>query len=177
MPAPLADEIIVRVEEARELYHRLVLVVGPMRSGKTQAIRAVADDRGWPVVNVNLRVSERMLELTQRQRALRAPRLLADVVSEAGDDVVLLDNLEMLFSPDLALDPLRLLQGLSRNRTVVAAWCGEYDGTYLTYAEPGHPEWKRDTYPERGIVTASMTTSSPEQPDPSIPNAAGEPQA
>jgi len=171
------DEIIARVEEAKELYHRLVLVVGPMRSGKTQALRALADDRGWPLINANLQISERMLELTQRQRALRAPRLLDDVVSEVGDDVVLLDNLEMLFSPDLALDPLRLLQGLSRNRTVVATWCGEYDGTYLTYAEPGHPEWKRDTYPERRIVAVSEPTSSHGHPDPTNPNAAGEQQA
>jgi hypothetical protein len=177
MPAPLADEIISRVVEARELYHRLVLVVGPMRSGKTQALRAVAKDRGWPLINVNLQISERMLELTQRQRALRAPRLLDDVVSDANDDVVLLDNLEMLFSPDLALDTLRLLQGLSRNRTVVATWCGGYDGTYLTYAEPGHPEWKRDPYPERGIVAASESPSSHDHQDPTSANAAGEQQA
>ncbi|MEN6474686.1 MAG: BREX-3 system P-loop-containing protein BrxF, partial [Syntrophaceae bacterium] len=39
--------------------------------------------------------------------------------------VVLLDNIEILFDVSLKQDPLRLLQGLSRNTTLVAAWSGE----------------------------------------------------
>ena len=37
---------------------------------------------------------------------------------------MLLDHLEILFDPALEQDPLRLLQGVSRDRTVVAAWPG-----------------------------------------------------
>ena len=37
-------------------------------------------------------------------------------------DVVLLDNIELLFAVEFAQDPLRLLQSLSRNVTIVAAW-------------------------------------------------------
>ena len=50
-------------------------------------------------------------------------------------ELILLDNIELLFAVELAQDPLRLLQSLSRNRTVIASWPGTFDGQSLTYAE------------------------------------------
>lgn len=152
MATPLSERILARRPEAAGLYHRLVLVVGPPRTGKTKALQELAKAEGWALINVNLRLSELLLELTQKQRALRVPRLLGDLSSKAPGDVVLLDNIELLFSPELAQDPLRLLQGLSRNRTVVATWCGTFENEYLAYAEPGHPEAKRYARPEALIV-------------------------
>jgi hypothetical protein len=84
-----------------------------------------------------------MLDLTERQRALQLPRLLAEIVGASAADVVLLDNVEVLFDISLKQDPLRLLQGLSRNRTVVVAWSGSIHGEHMVYAKPGHPEYKR----------------------------------
>jgi hypothetical protein len=73
-----------------------------------------------------------MLDLTERKRALRLPRLLAEIVGASAADVVLLDNVEVLFD----VSPLRLLQGLSRNKTVVAAWSGSIHGEHMVYATP-----------------------------------------
>ena len=65
------------------------------------------------------------------------------IVGATADDVILLDNVEVLFDVSLKQDPLRLLQGLSRNKTVVAAWSGSIDGEHMLYATPGHPEYRR----------------------------------
>ena len=129
-------------------------MVGPAQSGKTAALRQLQDQFGWPLANLNLRLSERLLELTGRQRALRLPRLLDDLVAELAGEVVLLDNLEMLFHPDLQQDPLRLLQGLSRNRTIVASWRGHVHCSSLVYATPDHPEYRRYEAPQTLIVVA-----------------------
>ena len=59
-----------------------------------------------------------MLDLTERQRALQLPRLLSEVVNIYQSDVILLDNIEILFDVSLKQKPLRLLQDLSRNKTV-----------------------------------------------------------
>jgi len=149
----LAARIEGAAQDAASAYHRLVLVVGPARSGKTAALRHLACEQGWALVNVNLRLSESLLELTQRQRALRTSRIVGEIVEGAEGETVILDNLEILFSADLQLDPLRLLQGLSRNRTVVAAWPGTIDADTLLYGEPGHPEYRRETKPEAIIVS------------------------
>jgi hypothetical protein len=174
MAAPLVVRILTRVVRANEMYHRLVLVVGPARSGKTGALRDLAASRGWPFINVNLRLSERLLDLTQRQRSLRAARLLAEVVEAEPGDVVALDNLELLFSPELALDPLRLLQGISRNRTIVAAWCGGFDGHHLTYAEPGHPEEKHYSRPQVIVVSVEDNRHQGDTPVAGVPLGAEE---
>jgi hypothetical protein len=153
MAEPLADRVIKRIGQAAELYHRLVMLVAPAGSGKTAALQDVHERTMAPLVNVNLELSRRMLDLTERQRALQLPRLLAEIVGASAADVVLLDNVEVLFDVSLKQDPLRLLQGLSRNKTVVAAWSGSIDGEHMVYATPGHPEYKR--YPLRDFLVVN----------------------
>ena len=150
MAEPLADRVIKRIGQAAELYHRLVMLVAPAGAGKTAALQDVRERTAAPLVNVNLELSRRMLDLTERQRALQLPRLLAEIVGASAADVVLLDNVEVLFDVSLKQDPLRLLQGLSRNKTVVAAWSGSIDGEHMVYATPDHPEYKR--YPLRDFL-------------------------
>jgi hypothetical protein len=88
---------------------------------------------------------------------LQTPRLLADIVDRNGGPVVLLDNIEILFDVSLKHDPLRLLQGLSRNRTVVAAWNGAVTDRFLFYAQLEHPEYRR--YPVDGLLIVSPQIS------------------
>jgi hypothetical protein len=153
MAEPLADKVIRRIGQAAELYHRLIMVVAPAGAGKTAALQDVHERTSAPLVNVNLDLSRSMLDLTERQRALQVPRLLAGIVDASAADVILLDNIEVLFDVSLKQDPLRLLQGLSRNKTVVAAWSGSIDGEYMVYATPDHPEYRR--YPLRDFLVVN----------------------
>ena len=153
MAEPLAEQILGKVEQVATLYYRLLLVVAPAGAGKTTALQDVRDRAGIPLVNVNLELSCRMLELTERQRALQLPHILREIVSNGDNVMILLDNIEVLFDLTLQQDPLRLLQGLSRNRTVVAAWNGSVSNGSLTYATPDHPEYRR--YPIRDHLVVS----------------------
>lgn len=149
MGEPLSEKVLARVDKVAELYYRLLLVVAPSGSGKTPALWDVAERKGVPLVNLNREVAERLLDLTDRQRALQLPGVLEDVVG-ADPSLIVLDNIEILFDVAFEQDPLRLLQRLSRNRTVVASWNGTVDGGYLVYATPDHPEYRR--YPARELV-------------------------
>lgn len=158
MAEPLADQVMRKIKQAAELYHRLMLVVAPAGAGKTTALTYVKERIGAPLVNVNLELSRRMLELTERQRALQLPRLLREIVDDAASEVVLLDNLEILFDVSLQQDPLRLLQGLSRNKTVVAAWNGSIDKDHMSYAVPDHPEYRRYLVRDFLVASPEVTT-------------------
>ena len=138
-------------------YYKLVLVVGPSRSGKTTALRRLSTERSWPLVNVNLALSEGLLELTSRQRALNSSKLLDKVTNEPSGDVLLLDNIEILFDCTLRLDPLRLLQRIARQRSIIASWPGHYDGGSLTYAAPSHPEFRQYQDPDVVVVPTVRT--------------------
>lgn len=155
MAEPLADQIRREINEVRSLYYRLILIVGPTKSGKTSALQEVSELTSAPLVNVNLELSRRMLDLTERQRALQLQleRILGEIVGEATGELILLDNIEILFDVRLKQDPLRLLQGLSRKKTVVAAWNGSIVDGQITYAVPDHPEYRR--YPIRDFLVVS----------------------
>ena len=88
----LADEVIRRVDQAVELYHRLIILVAQAGGGKTAALQDVHQRTVAPLVNVNLELSRRTLDLTEHQRALQLPRLLAEIVAASVADVILLDN-------------------------------------------------------------------------------------
>ena len=158
MPKTFFDQLVEKIKEASSLYNRLVLVVAPSGSGKTSVLREAQNSLGAPLLNINLEISRRMLELTNRQRALQVPRLLEDLLRAAASDMVFLDNIEILFEVSLKQDPLRLLQGISRNRTIIAAWNGEIKDNYLIYATPEHPEYKRYPTQDLLIVTSNSDT-------------------
>ena len=141
MAMPINDKIKQSLQAAEGLYHRLVLLVGETGSGKTGVLRDVAEEFGTSVINVNLALSIELLELTAKQRALQLPGIFNQIVRNSLSPVVL-DNLEIIFDKDLKQDPLRLLQGLSRNHTVVASWNGKYSSGRLLYAETGHSEYR-----------------------------------
>jgi hypothetical protein len=140
-----ADDMLAKLEgaiqQAASQYFRLVVLVGAPRSGKTATLQSIAEKLGCEVVNVNLELSKSMLDLTRSQRSRQVERLLRESIAAVPGQVVLLDNLEILFDTGLEVEPLRLLQVSSRNRTIVASWSGSYLDSTLTYAEPGHPEF------------------------------------
>lgn len=141
MSGAIQSKIKTSLVTAESLYHRLVLVVGENKSGKSAVLRDVANEFNIPVTNVNLDISALLLDLTSKQRSLRLPELLGEILNNAHPCVIL-DNIEILFDKDLRQDPLRILQGISRNCTVIASWGGSFSNGRLQYAEPGHSEYR-----------------------------------
>lgn len=141
MVESIQDKLRRALQAADGLFYRLVLLVGESGSGKTAVLRKVANELGIQPINLNLALSELLLELTPKQRSMRLPELLDRVVN-TGHSIVILDNLEILFAKELHQDPLKLLQRISRNRSVVASWNGTFRAGKLVYAETGHPEYR-----------------------------------
>lgn len=156
MVESIHDKIKQSLTAAEALYHRLVLLVGQPGSGKTSILRSVAEEFGTSAININLEISRELLELTVKQRSLRLPGIL-DQIAEKAQSPVVLDNLEILFDKDLKQDPLRLLQGISRNRAVVASWNGTMNSGRLLYAETGHPEYRSYEAVDALIVSTDGT--------------------
>jgi ABC-type cobalamin/Fe3+-siderophores transport system ATPase subunit len=153
----VVDQLRQRLTGIADNYNRLVLLVGPSGSGRTAALRVLADAEKVPVLNVGTEISRRLLDLTERQRVLQLPKLLEEAVAGLPQDLTILDNTEVLFNPVLKQDPLRLLRGLSRDRTIVASWLGDVDGAQLTYAIPEHPEFRR--YPSADQLVVCLRHS------------------
>jgi len=149
----LINRLFASIEQAAYLYYRLVIIVAPSGEGKTEVLKEVSNRLKLPIINMNLELSRLLLDLTQKQRTLQLPKILEDIVAKYPDDTVLVDNIELLFDQTLGQDPLRLLQSISRNRTVVCSWNGNFEDGYITYAAVGHPEYRRYQVNDFLVVT------------------------
>jgi Cdc6-like AAA superfamily ATPase len=154
----IQDKLKQSLKAVDGLYCRLILLVGDVDSGKTVTLHEIADELCVPVINVNLEISSKLLELTAKQRTLHLPRLLEEI-TERGNSTLVLDNLEILFDKEMKQDPLRLLERISRNYTVIASWNGSAEGGKLRYAEVGHPEYQSYDHIDALIVDMDGTTT------------------
>ncbi|MEA2034482.1 MAG: BREX-3 system P-loop-containing protein BrxF [Euryarchaeota archaeon] len=152
----MKTEIIKEIEKSKNLYNRLILITGPFGSGKTTLIRNISNDAGQAILNVNLELSKYLLDLSKKQRMLKASNCLSEIINRNYNEgeVVFLDNIEILFDTELKQDPLRLLQALSRHHCIVATWNGIIDGESLIYAKIGHQEYRK--YDRKGLITFTM---------------------
>lgn len=164
MPLDHAVETVAAgIRQASSLYYRLLLLVGPAGSGKSATLTAVSKHTGAVIVNVGLELSRSLLDLTIRERELQVRSLLTRLVAEAAreGDAVLLDNTELLFDASLQQDPLRLLQTVARNTTVVAAWTGDLHEGTIRYAVPSHPEHRTYSVEDLLVVAAGREGLAP----------------
>jgi Cdc6-like AAA superfamily ATPase len=154
------EQIEQAIAQATSQYYRLVIIAGLPGSGKTAALQQIASRLSSAVVNVNRELSQRMLEMTRSQRSRQVERLLREVIAGIPGDIILLDNMEILFDPELEVEPLRLLQLSSRNHTLIATWSGSFMDGILTYAEPGHPEFQQFKQPDAVIISTTSQFNS-----------------
>lgn len=155
----LMEKLDALLEDIRAIQSKLILIVAPPGSGKTNLLRALAERRGADVMNVGAELGTRLAALPARQRGFEATELLRDLAHvHAFGDVLLLDNIELLFDQTLQLQPLDLLKRHAHVRRVVAVWPGDLRHGRLTYAELGHPEHK--DYSLDGVVIFEMETKA-----------------
>ncbi|MCK4459291.1 MAG: BREX-3 system P-loop-containing protein BrxF [Methanosarcinales archaeon] len=145
------------IERAMRGYYKLVLIAEPSGSGKTHLMRSISKREGNPYINLNLELSRKLLDLPVDKRSLELSGCIEEILSAFPGDVIFLDNTELLFAKELDIDPIYLLQSLSRKNTIVASWNGSYDGKTLVYAEPGHPEYKLYKQSDLGAVIYSLS--------------------
>lgn len=151
----MIEELERLVDEVGALQSKLVLLIGPPNAGKTALLHSLAKSKGVTPLNIGAELGGRLAGVPQRQRHLQTTAILRELADQhAPGDLLLLDNIELLFDRSLQLDPLDLLKRHAHARRVVAVWPGELQGDArtgrLTYADMGHPE--HQDYSLAGVV-------------------------
>ena len=136
----IIQRIVETVREGQKTAERLVLLVGRPGSGKSKLLRELSTIRRWQYVNCRAFLTEELLEMVPKVRAQEASGIIAKALDALKADVIVLDDMQVLFAPVLQVDPLQLLKHLGRKFTVVAAWPGEFDGVSLKVAAAGQVE-------------------------------------
>lgn len=131
------------IQQAKSKYYKLILLLSPFAETNTKFLKEAGETLNYPYINFSLVLAGKLMDIPAHRRRSQIVNLLPDLVRSYSEDVLFFDHIEILFLPELEVDPLRALQQMSRNKTIVAGWTGEFDGKKLTYAGQGHPEYKR----------------------------------
>lgn len=131
------------VEDISGLNSKLILLIGPPRSGKSSLLGQLAERRQARILSVGAALGRELLMVPATRRHLLAADLLKDRADGfVSQGLLLLDNIELLFDRTLQLSPLDLLRRHAHARRVVAVWPGELQDGRLSYARTGHPEYQ-----------------------------------
>ncbi len=143
------EKIQTFVKEIQQttVYTKLILVVAPHNSGKTELLMKLSEASSIPRINLNLELSKLLIDVPAKRRSSKVDRFVTDIVQRHYNDsrAIILDNIELLFAVELESDPLRLFEKIGRNHLLIVSWAGKTQGTILSYAEPGHGEYRQYT--------------------------------
>ena len=139
------DLLIEKVQNASQSYEKLILIVGHNGTGKTKLLKRYADYTNNLILNFNLALSEKLMLLPAKDWQLSALSISQNLILSCKQEILLLDNLEILFDAQLLLNPVKLLKSVSRNQMIVMTWNGSFENGRLIYARPGHSEYRSET--------------------------------
>ena len=147
----MLDSLEKLVSEVSALHSKLILLIGGPQSGKSALLNALGSKRDLIPLRVGAELGSKLASLPQRRRQLQTTSILRELADQhAKDNLLLIDNIELLFDRTLQLDPLDLLKQHARVRRVLAVWPGQMNEGRLTYATTGHPE--HQDYGTDGLV-------------------------
>jgi len=152
MPDNPVYTIQKELEQIRYRRHQLLIICG---SNGIKALRDITSELNIPCINLNLRLSEELLEVPVNRRSRKVSQLVDRIVNETEGDILCLEHIELLFQPQLQQDPMRILENISRNKVILVGWNGEYENGSLTYAEPEHPEYRQYNGLEASVIVVN----------------------
>ena len=132
-------------------YYPCTLLVSPEVALLEGAATALAQDAAWPLVSVGEALADELLTEPPARWPRAAQRAIRQFVTGVRNPVVLY-RIDIMFEPQLRLDPLVTFRETSRAIPLVVAWPGHYDGGILTYATPEHAHYRTWRDPQVGIL-------------------------
>ena len=110
-----------------------------------------ADARGWAVTPLNRALPDHLKETRPDDRGRATEKFLLAHVRMSDPGPIVLTEIDILFTPELYIDPLRLLTNASQFCPLVVSWPGSWDGKTLAYATPDHGHYKLRPKPDAAI--------------------------
>jgi len=93
------QQLVENVADIENLATKLSLLIGKEKSGKTKTLLDISERNLFPVINLNLLVSQRLLPHTEKQRARNVEQIVKDVIHENLKAGICIDNTEIPFEP------------------------------------------------------------------------------
>ena len=133
-------------------HQKCLLLVHPEIGTLEKTAAELESAYDWPRLSVGRELAAALLSEPPSHRPRLAQRWMEDRLSQMAPGPVLCTEIDLLFHPDLKLDPLMLLRHASRVTRIVATWPGSYVDDVLSYAVPEHAHYRVFRQPEALIL-------------------------
>ena len=131
---------ITKISDIKNRYYKILLIAGTRGSGKTTNLKKFAQELQCSIVNLNYEISKKMIDIPREEWNNHIDSVINEVLLDS-DQPVIIDNIEILFSPEFQADPLQILKRLSRTRVVIASWPGSFSNGKLIHGSMNDEEY------------------------------------
>jgi hypothetical protein len=126
--------------------HKLVILLGVFGSGKTKILKQIEATTDFVYVNLNLELSDRFMQMpaSKVKDGITVHQLIDEICDSfsQGGKTLLIDNVELLFSPELAkINPVDTFKRMSRQRPIVLSLPAVRQGNLAVYSTPSSADY------------------------------------
>lgn len=139
-----------------EQYYKLILLVGTGGTGKTSLINEICRNDAYTYANLSLALSEKLKEVPIAERGYFVQDFIDDIIRSVSGEFLVLDNIELIFSKHLQIDPLGTLKNIAKYRKTIVAWPGSIKHGQLIFAEPAHEDYVKYSRDELECLLINM---------------------
>ncbi len=118
-----------------------------------QMADALLSTYDWARLSVGKELSNVLLPTRLQRRSHKARQWMSARLGSIKPGPVLCTEIDLLFEPQIELDPPTLFHDLGRICHIVVTWPGSYQGDILTYAVPEHSHYRTWRKPGLPVVT------------------------
>jgi hypothetical protein len=97
----------------------------------------------WEWLNIGLVVSEKLLKFPKNLRKQNIVEIVKELIDNTQSERIVVENIDILFSPEYSLDVIKLFVLAGRSKTLVVNWCGKIEDGFITYSEPIYEDYHR----------------------------------
>lgn len=134
----LVEVLEEKIEEKNLDYNRFMVLLW----NNNTDIKHLFEEIDSSILNINRIISELLLDIPSKLQAIKTQQTITEVIRNNPQKVIVIDNVEILFSPILKVKPIELFRELSRYKTIIVIWRYSYENNRLVYAVPEHTEYQ-----------------------------------
>lgn len=144
----LSEQVRKKLLENQDLYNQFLVLL----TDRKKDFQLLSQQLGADLIDINILVSEQLLEVPNRLRALKVQQVVSNVIKQAHRDTIIIDNFELLFEPSLKTKPIDLFRELSKYKEIILIWRYGKKKERLIYAVPDHPEYQESSIRESEFI-------------------------
>lgn len=149
------ERVMALAGQIKAIPQAMVVIAGSRGSGKTRVANLLAEKGLGTYVNLSLALSRYRMTVEPGHDVGWPSDFMVSLLSSIGRDAMLiLDNIEAVFQPQLQLNPLGWLLKMAREIPIIVVWPGSVlDGEFV-FSTPNRPDYFRQR--EQSVIVVNL---------------------